>query len=333
MKKNILASCFLVVASFVISIAMVEIVLRLKGFHPNKEIVNKHEPTMLSYDSILGWKNKEGIYTYPGYDASVKEVKVTILKGGFRKTSIDQGNVRSEKPKILFLGGSFTHGQAISDEETFAWKLQTMFPKYEVLNVGIPAYGTYQSLLMLEKQLLVLDQVKLVIYGSIDHHLERNVAPSSWRNALVSFSTRNHVDIPYISYENSIVKRNPPEGYQKIFGSTWFSSLRLIERNLVNYRKNLNPVEKTDILSALLYEMIQITKEKGIEFAVMNLGMNPGYGKILIDSGAPMIDCVIDEETNDLIVKGEGHPNGEMNNIWAECLADYLSVLDGGTGK
>ena len=53
----------------------------------------------------------------------------------------------------MVLGCSFVQGWALSDEETFAWKLQERFVRARVLNFGTAGYGTTQSLLALERYL------------------------------------------------------------------------------------------------------------------------------------------------------------------------------------
>lgn len=47
------------------------------------------------------------------------------------------------------------------------------------------------------------------------------------------------------------------------------------------------------------------------------------YTAFLEGHGVPVIDC-IRELTEELKVPGEGHPNGALNTVWAECIAAGL---------
>jgi hypothetical protein len=46
-----------------------------------------------------------------------------------------------------------TNGYGLSDSDTFTWKLQRSHPEVAVVNFGTAAYGTFQSLLRIERTL------------------------------------------------------------------------------------------------------------------------------------------------------------------------------------
>jgi hypothetical protein len=52
----------------------------------------------------------------------------------------------ARRPELWIMGGSFTHGWAVNDWETFPWLLQEGLPEYRVVNFGVGGYGTLQSL-------------------------------------------------------------------------------------------------------------------------------------------------------------------------------------------
>ena len=131
--------------------SLAEIGFRLAGVGA-WEVAAAHptEPTMHEADPVLGWRNKEGSYAYRAYVPEEKPIEVTILADGSRATSAVP---KAAQATVLLIGGSFTRGSGVSDSETLAWKLQEEYPFVAVRNQGTGAYGTYQSLLLLERTL------------------------------------------------------------------------------------------------------------------------------------------------------------------------------------
>lgn len=78
-----------------------------------------------------------------------------------------------ERPlRALVLGCSFTYGDGVSDEETYVWKLNQLFPNCYFENAGARGWGTVTSLFREEK---ALNEKKydLVILSLISNHLYR----------------------------------------------------------------------------------------------------------------------------------------------------------------
>src|SRR5262245_31929003 len=122
----------------------------------------------------LGWRSKEGRFVWPGYGRDRgREIVMTFWDDGLRATAARRTLGR---PQILIIGCSITQGWALTDEETYPWRLQAEFPDYEILNFGTAGYGTYQSLLALESYLARAEtNPALVIYALIEHHEVRNI--------------------------------------------------------------------------------------------------------------------------------------------------------------
>ena len=186
--------------SLALTIALSEVLLRAAGFQPwvytHKDV---NEPTMHEPDPVLGWQNKAGSYLVPPYHPSGQAIQITLLENGQRRTGVN--STADAREELVLVGDSLTQGWAISDHETYAWKLQKRFPFLKVLNYGTGGYGSYQSLLMLERQLPGLTRPKFVLYGFIDHHEIRNCAAGEWLQALSSHSRRAHVDVPFVTYD------------------------------------------------------------------------------------------------------------------------------------
>ena len=105
------------------------------------------------YDDELGWAFRpgmEGWVTKPEDDVAVW---VTINPHGWRDkeyTFVPPPNTR----RIVLLGDSFSAGIEVELQETFQEQLESKLnsrlgtPRYEVVNTGVPGYGTAQELLV-----------------------------------------------------------------------------------------------------------------------------------------------------------------------------------------
>jgi len=95
--------------------------------------------TYLARDEDLGWS----ILANGGAG------DVTATAHGFRgaKNWATTASIPKGKIRISVYGDSFTHGDGVALEDTWADQLQRLRPGLEVLNFGVPAYGTDQALL------------------------------------------------------------------------------------------------------------------------------------------------------------------------------------------
>ena len=155
-----------------------ELLVRLAGHEAWSPVaVDRNEPTMSRFDPVLGWVAIPGSHVVSPYHPAGAEIHYTFLEDGSRATS-EVG--RTGPYDLVLLGGSYTQGRAVSDWDTFGWKLQSAFPELKVGNFGVGAYGTYQSLLMLRSLYQRGLEPEIVIYGLIDHHQVRNIAHFDW---------------------------------------------------------------------------------------------------------------------------------------------------------
>ena len=96
----------------------------------------------------------------------------TIASDGNRPT----GSVAASDRQVWFLGGSFTFGHGVDDQETFASILaQREWQDFEVLNAGVNGWGSGQCLIRLQELLSATPTPpRLVVYTWISHHAHRN---------------------------------------------------------------------------------------------------------------------------------------------------------------
>ncbi len=76
--------------------------------------------------------------------------------------------------RIALFGDSFTFGEDVSDDETFAQRLESLLPGVEILNFGVHGYGHDQILLYL-REALPLYRPDVVLLGHVTDDSLRNL--------------------------------------------------------------------------------------------------------------------------------------------------------------
>lgn len=311
-------------------IVLAELLLRLAGFQPWTHYPDDiNEPTFHEFDPVLGWKLKAGKYVIPAYKPSEKDIQMTLLPGGRRDAGAKEEG--TDEGELVILGGSFTLGLAISDEETYPWKLQTRFPPLKVMNYGTDGYGSYQSLLVLERELPLLRSPAIVLYGFFQHHEERNVAPGGWLEMLSKYSRRQHVYLPYATIDESgILSRHEPERYPEVPYMESLSTITFLVKVYMKLKTMDRFSQRREVTEKILIDMNRISDAYGAKLVVTILAGEEEWKNHYMDflkaNDIEVVDCVR-PITRELRVPGEGHPNEKMNSLWAECIAKRLERL------
>jgi len=102
-------------------------------------------------DDEIGWVAKAN-YEYEGEMSDASERKYPLMietnEEGFRM----YGNPKSEKPKVFFIGDSYTFSLEVSNDKLF-YKLIQDSLDIEVFAYGVAGYGNIQEYLILERYL------------------------------------------------------------------------------------------------------------------------------------------------------------------------------------
>jgi len=334
MAKRFILKTVALSLGLIFSIALSEGLLRLIDFNPwTYERTDAKEPDIYQPDSLLGWRNKGGNHIVPPYQPSGQPIYMTYLENGQRRTGFHSPHSQGE---CVIVGGSYTQGWAISDSDTFAWKLQEKYPSLKVLNYGTGGYGSYQCLLLLERKLPRLIFPRFVLYGFIPHHEVRNVASEDWLRLLSSFSRRGDVDVPFAAFDESKgLVWHLPERYLSLPHRESSAVITLIERAYMKIKTRKRHSQKRRVTEKILLQMNRVSRRHGATFIVVLLEANDHekkyYMNFLNQSNIQFIDCAHDIP-DEMKVPGEGHPNGEMNTLWAECISSVLDEQIDGTG-
>jgi len=304
--------------------ALAELGVRLAGHstwtaQPGLGDTLLHEP-----DPELGWRNAPGAHTWNTRGPSIR---MTFWSDGLRATS---GQRRAGRRQAVVIGGSFTQGWAVSDADTYAWRLSEAVPAAEWLNYGTGGYGTYQSLLALRRHLARADaRTALVIYGFIDHHEGRNVANPAWLRGLARSAEQFTVRLPYVTLDpKGGLQEHPPTGYPDWPAKRRSALVALLEERLHAVRTSGRKTQARGATQALLRELRREARAHGARLLVVVLSQSPprtreSYRQFFEREGFGAIECWHPEQ-NEMLVPGYGHPSARANHHWAECIENAI---------
>ncbi len=134
----------------VVTLAATELVLRVLDLRFLRDGARPGYAFVYRYDPDLGWApvpNARAEFT------GSRTVSVQNNSIGLRDIEHDRGG----RPRILFIGDSFTWGFDVEAKDRFTEILRTRLPQADIVNAGVPGYGTDQEYLLLAK---IWDQVR-----------------------------------------------------------------------------------------------------------------------------------------------------------------------------
>ncbi|MGQ0735030.1 MAG: hypothetical protein ACT4QD_15410 [Acidobacteriota bacterium] len=226
------------------------------------------------------------------------------------------------------IGCSFTQGWALSDEETYPWKLQQRFPSLKFENYAAAGYSTYQALLSLERVLDGPHPPSVVVYGFLELHEERNVATESWLRVLARLTARGHLDVPFCRLDRGRLVRYSPRRYVALPYRTELRTFGVLDDFLVQWRSRAPNAQKRQVTEELLREMRRLCASRGVRLLVAILdtqgdGAREHYRAFFEAEGIAFVDTAI-PGTPDLRVPGDGHPNGWATDMFATNIGGAL---------
>ncbi|MCE7993713.1 MAG: SGNH/GDSL hydrolase family protein [Roseivirga sp.] len=306
-----------------IALVVLELTLRLMGYGPPPErpqAISFYEP-----NAHLGWTQTPGTYRFP-VNIWGDTMNLTIDRYGERLTKPEP--IPGNLDQVLFIGGSFTMGAGLDDEQTLPWKLQQEFPSVNIRNLGVGGYGTYQSLLVLRKRLEHSKKPKAVIYGFMSHHRQRNVAQADWLGSLAINSNKSgneQVYIPFVTLtkDKKLIEGKPVK-YLRLPLHKHLASSFLLQRainNISGYRR----IHDTDeVLELLLSEMHDLCSKLDIPFYVNLLHceklMLSGLQEFLDQNNIAYIDSRVSLNENNTF-RDDGHPKEVVIEEWTKRVS------------
>jgi hypothetical protein len=318
----------------VLSVLSAEVLLRASGHAPIQlDHPNPGEPPIHDPHPDLGWRTRPGRHVFPPYRLPGERFVKTILPDGRRATAPEDAPGR---PEIVVVGGSYTMGWAIGDADTWAWRVQELLPDRRVMNFAVSGYGTYQSLLVLERELPRLAAPRDVVYGMIQHHKNRNVADTAWLRTLDLLTRGEAAAVPYVTLDrHGGLVRHPPLAYPRPPLRDESAIVHLFARLALEWHPR-ERMPKLRVLEALLREMARVSAAHGARLWVALLEfqdprVEDDVREILAREGIGLLDCS-QRLGRGLRVPGQGHPNARAHRNWGDCIAAGLRAADAGSG-
>jgi lysophospholipase L1-like esterase len=144
------------VAVTAIGITLVAAVAILEFGFARFYYTNDAEPGEDEFDPELGWRLRPGSYTVkPSHEFFTHTVFINRL--GLREARSSRETPAAGARRVVVLGDSFTFGRGVADGVLFTTQLErrlnARWPDvhYEVINAGVPGYGTAQELVLVRR--------------------------------------------------------------------------------------------------------------------------------------------------------------------------------------
>lgn len=310
---------------FAVTAALAEILLRRCGRQPWAHRPLPHHVARFEHDSVLGWRNKEGVYRLPGHRHPESPPVMTVGPGGNRYAG---SRPPSPSAKLVVVGGSYVFGWLLPDEETFAWKLQQRYTSLEIVNYGTGGYGTFQSLLVLERVFENEPPPDVVLYGFLGHHQRRNVGDPRWLRMLSRYRDRGHVWLPYCSLSgDGALVRHSPVRYPEWPCCTRLATIAFLQKVFLDLVARGRVAARTEVTERVILEMRDLCDRHGAQFVFLLLEASAKtkshYEEILEQHGIPFVDCACPNDP-EYRFPTDPHPNSAANALWVERIAESL---------
>lgn len=322
--RRILAfTCVAIVVWTGIGLGFSEVAMRLVGV-PFTRHRAPPEMAVGRFDPDLGWSYVPDRSTAIEFGDAHRKVTLNFNTIGSRVPSPGTEH-DPQAPTLILVGGSFTMGHGVEYEESLAGQLESIPGlNLQVVNLGVQAYGTDQSLIMLRRHLDAFD-TRAVVYGFICDHVKRNSVADRHllRPNLRYVATKPMFDLDSDGVLHQVAV---PQRFDDL------KYLRLTAVVRVLWARH-GPKPTLDVTRALVAEMRDVSTSRGAAFVVANWVFKPpedycgdepfaGMGLNMINtaSGAP-------PNWSEWTIPGDGHPQPHAYTRVASLIADELRRL------
>ncbi len=299
-KELIFAICGFVISLFV-TLVVIELGLRIFDL-PYQTSWEPNEYRRAQFDPEIGWTYIPNKSIRHRFVDGQPEIAVYTDNNGSRVYA--QGVHRDKSiPTALFIGCSFTFGFGVPYEETFVGRLETN-PEfnYQVVNLGVEAYGTDQALLLLKRSFGQYN-TKAVVYTFVADHVNRN---HNYDRRLIFRGARFVGTKPLFSLDRSgnLKLKKRPARYKDL------KELRILALLQFVWTK-WGPRPSFDLTKALIKEMKDFVESRGATFVLIYWNFWD------VEKSEILLPKLMDVKTN-LIYTGANSPPGwtKWGNEW-----------------
>jgi hypothetical protein len=286
------------------------------------------------YHSSRGWALKPAINGMAVFDGKILNSNSKGLRG---KTEYEYGR-QAGKHRILALGDSFTFGDEVSDDETYAHNLERFLCDTEVLNLGVSGYGHDQMLLYL-KQEGVKYQPDVVLVGFVQLDVPRNI-----------FKFFGYAKPKFELHGNELRLTNVPILSPEEMRDREFYRLKMLDVGIMLYERlrwrfGFADRESRELTRAILDEIVATVRRAGAIpiFVYLPAGAEiMGRGEGIGPNERPLYNYCQERQLRCLFLSGlfqeavrkgvkfnrQGHWQANGHAIVAQAIKEYL--LDSG---
>ena len=308
--------------SVMLTLGVAETACRLLDL-PVRYRVPRAEDVTATFDSELGWAYISNRSVISSFGVPPRRIPSHFDDIGARVRAPGVTHDPAA-PTVLLVGDSLTMGHGVVFDETFAGRLEAMadFP-YQVVNLGVQAFGTDQSLLMLMRHVQRFN-TKVVVYTFIDDHVVRN-ATDDRRVLQVGAYVVGTKPLFGVRPDGTLYLRKAPHRL-----ADHHSTPRLWEFLQIAWNR-LGPRPSIPLTRALVQEMRRVSEANGAAF-ILIFWRGPwttrsGLGASIFDSmNLDILDTGADAPADwrHWTIPGDGHPDARAHARVAQLLYQRL---------
>ena len=311
-----------------LGLSVSELVVRSAGYQPRPSSIS--EPRTLGIaeeDSELGWR----LIPYDGgiWTGNQKHREV-VLENRTRRVTPAPRELSAKTAMII--GDSSIFGWGLDDEDTFASRLATRFPKLRVVNAAVPGFGALQSMLWMNR---IIGSIKpsFVILGYADYFIARDTGGYSWASRLANIYSTGNVSFPFARLVDGALRTSPPRPYfLELPGRNSLALVTVVEEIFGVLKGTRSEREEIDISRQILKEWVDSVREYGaipIVFFWNKDRSEDLFADFLNKLGVTTLECSHPQQGSpESRIDIDGHPSAAVVDYWAECIkqANILTV-------
>jgi hypothetical protein len=276
------------------------------------------------YDPVLGWTYIPNKSVMQAFGRNKITVSVNTNEQGIRVPMPDT-QLDPNQPTVIFVGGSYTMGYGLPFEGTFIGQLADYpnFP-YQVVNLGVEAYGTDQSLLRLRRYIKKFRTVA-VVYTFLPAHVNRNHNYDR-RVLFPGIKMEGTKPLFGVKHNGSVYLKKKPVRFEN------YNYLRL----WVHVKRawhNRGPYPRPKLSRALIDTMGKEVQAAGAKFILVFWSFweeDAVFAYPIFDEiSYPLVDLVAQHPKGwkDMRLPNDSHPNTQAGDYVAERLAAKFSEI------
>lgn len=275
------------------------------------------ENPLARFDPELGWSYIPNQSATQEFGADHRKVPMYFDDLGSR---VGKPGDRANRlaPTALFVGDSITFGHGVTYEESFVGRLAMRpdFP-FQVVNLGVQAYGTDQSLLLLKRQFKQFN-TKLVVLTFTANQIGRNEV----------YDRR-------IQFPDGLFLGTKPKFALKPDGSLYLAKTAVDFKDysyshlwaaLMVLEVRWGPRPTVQLTRALIREMKEFAESNGAKFVVVDW-FDDGDFPWGLDVDVIRVGANAPPGWSDWTIPGETHPDPRANLYASEYIASELQRI------